>query len=66
MPTGWSMPPPTPWSTRARTSQAMDPAAAQQPDPKVNMAMANRITRLAPKRSPIQPDTGIHIARLSM
>ena len=65
IPTGWSMPPPTPWITRAPTRAPRDGAIAQSTDAPVKMAMAESSTRFAPNRSAIHPEAGIHTAKLS-
>jgi hypothetical protein len=65
VPTGVIIPPPTPWRTRNRTSSQRPEACPQSADATVKTAIANRNVRLVPKRSPIQPEAGIHTARLS-
>ena len=65
-PTGVSMPPPTPCSTLKAMSCSIDCASAHASDPATNAPKANMNTRLVPNRSPSQPDTGIHTARLSV
>jgi hypothetical protein len=42
MPSGISMPPPSPWRTRKVISISIDEAAAQSADPKVNRKIAAR------------------------
>ena len=55
MPTGVSMPPPTPCSTRKPTSSARLSASPHSTEAPVKTAMAKRRTRLVPMRSPSQP-----------
>ena len=64
MPTGVSMPPPTPCSTRKKMSCSMVVEKPHAADPAVNAASANRNVRLVPNRSPSHPLVGIHTARL--
>jgi hypothetical protein len=59
------MPPPTPCRMRAAMSDSTFQANPHSADAAVNVARARTNVRLVPKRSPIQPDAGIHIARLS-
>jgi hypothetical protein len=47
-------------------SCSIDCASAHASDPATNAPKANMNTRLVPNRSPSQPDTGIHTARLSV
>ena len=61
-PTGTSMPPPTPCSTRNATSWPRLWACPHSADANVNIARAKRNTRLVPKRSPIHPDAGMNTA----
>ena len=65
VPTGVIIPPPTPCSTRNATSSHRPVACPHSADATVKTAIANRNVRLVPKRSPIQPEAGIHTARLS-
>lgn len=64
MPTGVSMPPPTPCSTRKAISWSIVCATPHNPDPTVKAANAKRNVRLVPNRSPNQPLVGIHTAKL--
>jgi hypothetical protein len=66
VPTGTSMPPPMPCTTRNAISAPMFHDRPHSPEPRVNMARANRNTRLVPMRSPNQPEAGIQTARLRM
>ena len=66
MPTGVSIPPPTPWSTRNRISCPIEDDIEHSNEPRVNAARANRKIRFVPNRSPSQPDAGIHTARLTV
>ena len=65
-PTGVSMPPPTPCSTRNAINCESDWAAPQSADEPMNIANAKRNTRLLPIRSLSQPDAGMKTARLSV
>ncbi len=65
VPTGVSMPPPTPCRTRNRVSDSMLQARPHSAEPAVNIAVANMKVFLVPKRSPIQPEAGIQTARLT-
>jgi hypothetical protein len=65
MPTGVSIPPPTPWMTRKMTSSVALPARPQRTDAPVNIAMANSSTRFDPRRSPNHPAAGMKTARLT-
>ena len=62
VPTGVSIPPPTPCNTRNATSSLRLCACPHSADASVNIASANRNTFLVPMRSPIQPDAGIQTA----
>ena len=64
-PTGTIMAPPMPWTTRAATSVSRLSDRPQRMEPTVNTPMAARNTERAPKRSAIQPLTGMNTARLS-
>ncbi len=66
IPTGASMPPPTPCTTRKAMSWPMVWAMPHNSEPMVKAPRANMKTRLVPKRSPSQPLVGIHTARLSV
>ena len=65
VPTGVSMPPPTPWTTREITSCSTDCDSPHAIEAAVNNPSAKRKVRLVPMRSPIHPDAGIHTARLT-
>ena len=65
MPTGASMPPPTPWSTRNATSSPRLVAVPHSADAIVNTTIAASSTRLPPRRSPSQPEAGMNTARLT-
>ncbi len=65
MPTGVSMPPPTPWITRKATSSGRLWASPHSTEAPVKTAMANRSTRLDPNRSPSHPAAGMNTARLT-
>ena len=62
VPTGTSIPPPTPWRMRNTVSSVIEFAVPHSIDAPVNITSANRYTFLVPNRSPIQPDAGIHTA----
>jgi hypothetical protein len=62
VPTGTSIPPPTPCKTRKPTNSPKLFAWPQSADAPVNIASANRNTRRVPRRSPSHPDAGIHSA----
>ena len=64
VPTGVNMPPPTPCNTRNAMREFALHAAPHSADAPVNMASAKRNVFFVPNRSPIQPDAGIHNARL--
>ncbi len=65
MPTGASMPPPAPCSTRNATSSARLEARPHSAEAVVKIAIAVSSTRLPPNRSPSQPDAGMNTARLT-
>ena len=65
MPTGVSIPPPTPWRIRKATSSVMLAARPHSADATVNTTIAASRTRLPPKRSPSQPEAGMNTARLT-
>ena len=62
-PTGVIIAPPMPWTTRAATSMGMLIASPQKSEPRVKRLTAQVNTRLVPKRSAIQPLTGMKTAR---
>jgi len=62
VPTGVSMPPPTPCNTRNATSSPRLCDCPHNADANVNIASAKRNTFFVPILSPIQPDAGIQIA----
>ena len=64
VPTGVIIPPPTPCRMRNTTSSQRLSACPHSAEATVKTAMANKKVRLVPKRSPIQPEAGIHTARL--
>ena len=64
-PTGISMAPPTPCSTRAAISWFSVAEAAQAMEPVVNRAMASVKMRRVPKRSASQPVAGMTTAMVS-
>jgi hypothetical protein len=64
VPTGVSMPPPTPCSTRNAISDSTLQARPQRIEASVNTERANMNVRLVPNRSPAQPLTGMKTARL--
>ncbi len=66
IPTGMIIPPPMPWSTRKTISDSADQARPQSAEPMPNSATDTIHTRLAPKRSDIQPVSGITTASASM
>jgi hypothetical protein len=59
MPSGISMPPPRPCSTRKAVSISTLFAAAHSTDPAVNSSTASMYRRLVPNRSAAQPVSGI-------
>jgi hypothetical protein len=61
-PTGVIMAPPMPSSMRASTNWVSELDSAQPIEPVMNTTMAVRNTRLAPKRSAVQPLTGRNTA----
>jgi hypothetical protein len=65
LPTGVSMPPPTPWMIRKAIIDSRFQEKAQSAEPKTKTASANMKTFFVPRRSPSQPEAGIQIARLS-
>ena len=66
MPSGMSMPPPRPWTTRAPMSMPIDGAKAHRTEPATKKAMAMRYRRLVPKRSAAHPVSGMTVARASV
>ena len=64
-PTGVNIPPPTPWRTRKAMSSPSEVDKPHRHELTVNTISANWNVRFVPNRSPIQPDAGIHTARLS-
>ena len=66
MPMGMSMPPPRPCRMRIPISISPLWARPHRAEPRVNRTSEVRYTRLAPKRSEIQPDRGITAAWASM
>ncbi len=65
-PTGTIMAPPQPCRTRQATSRWMLLISPHSSEPSVKMPMAEANTRRVPKRSAIQPLTGMKTARLSV
>jgi hypothetical protein len=65
MPTGASMPPPTPWRIRNSTSSVMLAASPQSAEASVKITMAPSRTRFPPSRSPSHPEAGMNTARLT-
>ncbi len=65
VPTGVSMPPPTPCSTRKAISDSRLQERPQPSEAAVKKNSAIMKMRLVPKRSPSQPETGMKTARLS-
>jgi len=62
VPTGVSMPPPTPWRTLKAINSLSDVARPQRMEAPVNAASAKRNTRLVPILSPIHPEAGMKTA----
>ena len=60
--TGVIIEPPIPCRNRASTKPCSDPAKAQATEPAAKTTIARRNTVFAPKRSAIQPLTGMKIA----
>ena len=65
LPTGVSMPPPTPWMMRKAIIDSRFQERAQSAEPNTKTTSAKMNTFFVPRRSPSQPDAGIQIARLS-
>ncbi len=63
IPTGVSMPPPIPCRIRNATSWPIERDSEHSTDAVMNMTRAKMKVRLVPKRSPTQPEIGIHTAR---
>ena len=59
------MPPPKPCRTRKKISDSADQARPHSAEPMPNSATETIHTRLAPKRSDIQPVSGITVASAS-
>ena len=59
------MPPPKPWSTRKTISDSADQASPQSALPTPNSATEIIQIRFEPKRSAIQPVSGITVASAS-
>jgi hypothetical protein len=60
--TGVIMAPPTPWMMRATTNSQSEPESAQPIEPSMKTPIAVRNTVRAPKRSAVQPLTGMQTA----
>jgi hypothetical protein len=58
--------PPTPWSTRKKTSRWMLVESPHSSEPSVKMPIADENTRRVPKRSAAHPLAGMNTARLSV
>ena len=58
-PTGSSMPPPMPWTTRKAMSELADQARPHRHEPTMNSVKEVIQTNLAPKRSTAHPVTGM-------
>ena len=65
VPTGVIIPPPTPCRTRNAISSLRLWAWPHSAEATVKVPMAKRNVCLVPTLSPIQPEAGIHTARLS-
>ena len=65
IPTGVSIPPPTPWANREAINMLIELASLHISEAPIKIDSANMNVCFVPKRSPTQPDTGIHTARLS-
>src|SRR6185437_5763946 len=63
---GTSAAPHNPWSKRASTICASDPAIPQSTEASVNPAMENRNTCFIPKRSVSHPDSGVAMPAATM
>ena len=64
-PTGTIIAPPAPCTMRRTTSSGSVVLSAQPSDARLKIAMADRKTRRGPKRSTIQPLSGISTASVS-
>ena len=64
-PTGSSIPPPIPWSTRKTISELADQATPQRHEPTMKRLSDVIQMSFAPKRSTAQPVTGITMASAS-
>ena len=64
-PTGTIIAPPAPWTMRRATSSESVVLSAQPSEASVKIAMAERKTRRGPKRTVIQPLSGMSTARVS-
>ena len=64
-PTGSSMPPPMPWTTRKAMSEFADQATPHRHEPTTNRLSEVIQTNLAPKRSTAHPVMGMTTARAS-
>ena len=65
IPVGMTIPPPRPWSTRNAISEPALQASPHSVEPSTNSATAPMNTRRVPKRSTIQPVSGITAASAS-
>ena len=65
MPTGMIMPPPKPWRTRKKISDSADQASPHSAEPRPNSVTETIQIRFEPKRSVIQPVSGITVASAS-
>ena len=66
IPSGISMPPPRPCSTRNPTSELTSHAVLHSTDPRVNSSSASMNSRLVPNRSAAHPVSGITDASASV
>jgi hypothetical protein len=66
IPSGISIPPPRPWTTRKPISMPIELAAAHSADPAVNITSAIMYSRLVPNRSAAQPVSGMTVASESV
>ena len=64
-PTGTIIAPPAPWRTRSATSSASVELSAQPSEARVKTVMADRKTGRGPKRTVIQPLSGMRTASVS-
>ena len=65
IPTGASIPPPTPWRIRNSTSWVMLAANPQRAEATVKITIAASSTCFPPNRSPSHPEAGMNTARLT-